>query len=79
MTSMQNESTNAGDQLLYGGKLWWWKNLANSLEKHIGGRKFGKFSPFSKQNLLYLLRYLSVISETNVVARSQHTIRAIKH
>ena len=23
------------------------KNLANSLEKHIGGRKFGEFSPFS--------------------------------
>ena len=40
-------------RLPYGGKLWWQKNLVNSLEKHIGRRKFGKFSPFSKQNLLY--------------------------
>ena len=30
--------------------VWWWKNLANSLENmYIGGRKFGEFSPISKQ------------------------------
>ena len=27
----------------YGGKLWQWENLANSLQKVIGGIKFGEF------------------------------------
>ena len=29
--------------LPYGGKLWQWENLANSLQKVIGRIKFGKF------------------------------------
>ena len=28
----------------YGGKLWQWENLANSLQKVIGGIKFGEFA-----------------------------------
>ena len=27
----------------YGGKLWRWENLVNSLQKHFGRRKIGKF------------------------------------
>ena len=30
--------------VLYGGKLWQWENLANSLQKVIGGIKFGEFA-----------------------------------
>ena len=32
----------ANTSILYGGKLWQWENLANSLQKVIGGIKFGK-------------------------------------
>ena len=30
--------------LPYGEKLWQWENLANSLQKVIGGIKFGEFA-----------------------------------
>ena len=32
--------------LLYGGKLWQWENLANSLQKVIGRIKFDEFSMY---------------------------------
>ena len=31
--------TDIQKQLPYGGKLWWRENLANSLQKHIWGKK----------------------------------------
>ena len=30
--------------LPYGGNLWQWENLVNSLQKVIGGIKFGEFA-----------------------------------